>query len=110
MIDTYSIGAIIKKIRTDKGLTQEVLAEKIDISTNYLSKVERGLSRLNVESFLRMAKVLEFSLEDFGIKTKTDIDKTKEKLIQMILASTDKETKAYLELLNTMNSILKTLK
>ena len=56
MIDTILIGKIIKKLRTEKNLTQEELAEKIDISTNYLSKVERGLSRLNTESFLKMAE------------------------------------------------------
>ena len=48
MIDTETIGKIIKKLRVDKNLTQEALAEKMDISTNYLSKVERGLSRLNI--------------------------------------------------------------
>lgn len=110
MIDTNSIGAIIKKLRTDKGLTQETLAEKIEISTNYLSKVERGLSRLNVEAFLKMARILEFSLEDFGIKTNSHIDETKHELMKLILSSSDKETKAFLELYNTMKSIVKTLK
>ena len=59
MIDTILIGKIIKKLRTEKNLTQEELAEKIDISTNYLSKVERGLSRLNTESFLKMGYILK---------------------------------------------------
>ena len=43
MIDKSSIGKIIKTLRTNKNLTQEELSEKIDISKNYLSKVERGL-------------------------------------------------------------------
>ena len=37
------IGARIKDIRTKKGLTQEQLAEKIEINPKYLSSIERGL-------------------------------------------------------------------
>ena len=77
MINKTDIGKIIQKLRKDKNLTQEELAEKIDLSTNYLSKVERGLSVLNVEAFLKMANVLSFSLEDFGLNTDTRIDEDK---------------------------------
>ena len=110
MINKSAIGKIIQKLRKDKNLTQEELAERIDLSTNYLSKVERGLSVLNVEAFLKMADVLDFSLEDFGIKADTKIDKSKKELIQRILSSSAKEIKAYSELLDTMGSIVKILK
>ena len=110
MIDKLDIGKIIQKLRKDRKLTQEELAEKIDISTNYLSKVERGLSVLNAEAFLKMANVLKFSLEDFGINTNTQIDTSKNELINKILSSSDKEIKAYSELLNTMGSIVRILK
>lgn len=110
MINKSAIGRIIQKLRKDKNLTQEELAEKIDLSTNYLSKVERGLSVLNVETFLKMAKVLDFSLEDFGIKADNRIDDSKKELIERILSSSEKEIKAYSELLNTMNSIVRILK
>ena len=65
-----NVGKRILEVRNKRNYTQEELAEKIDISTNYLSKVERGLSRLNTESFLKMAEILSFSLEDFGISNK----------------------------------------
>lgn len=110
MINKTSIGKIIQKLRKDKKLTQEELAEKIDLSTNYLSKVERGLSVLNVEAFLKMANVLNFSLEDFGIKADNKIDTSKKELIERILSSSEKEIKAYSELLDVMGSIVKILK
>ena len=110
MINKVDIGKIIQKLRNDKNLTQEQLAEKIDLSTNYLSKVERGLSVLNAEAFLKMATVLDFTLEDFGIKTDVGIDETKNELIKRILASSEKEIKAYTELLDTMLSITKILR
>ena len=110
MINKESIGKIIQKLRIESGLTQEQLAEKIEMSPHYLSKVERGLSKLNVEAFLKMASVLDFSLEDFGIKTTPKLDENKKELVQRILSSTEKETKAYFELLNTMECIVKILK
>ncbi len=110
MINKSAIGKIIQKLRKDKNLTQEELAEKIDLSTNYLSKVERGLSVLNAEAFLKMADVLKFSLEDFGINTNSKLDASKNELINKILSSSDKEIKAYSELLNTLGMISKILK
>ena len=110
MINKKSIGKIIKSIRMNRWLTQEELAEKIEISKNYLSKVERGLSVLNAEAFLKMANVLKFSLEDFGINTNTQINTSKNELINKILSSSDKEIKAYSELLDTMGSIARILK
>ncbi len=110
MINKTDIGQIIQKLRKDKNLTQEKLAEKIDLSTNYLSKVERGLSVLNVEAFLKMAGVLNFTLDDFGVNTDSKIDETKNELVKRILSSSEKEIKAYTELLDTMDSIVKTLR
>lgn len=107
MIDTIHIGKIIKKLRIENNLTQEELAEKIDISTNYLSKVERGLSRLNVESFLKMAEVLSFSLEDFGIsKNNHAPNKEQDEIIKLLLISSPKKVSAYFEVLKTLDKVI----
>lgn len=106
MIDKSSIGQIIKKLRKDKKLTQEELAEKVELSTNYLSKVERGLSVLNAEAFLKMAEVLSFSLEDFGIKSNIKEDSTKTELLKIILSASEKENKAYLKILNAISEVI----
>ena len=108
MIDTETIGKIIKKLRLDKNLTQEILAEKMDISTNYLSKVERGLSRLNIEAFLKMAEVLSFSLEDFGIKAQntSDLNQNKNKLLEKVLSIPEKDTDLYLQTLDYTENLI----
>ena len=107
MIDTETIGKIIKKLRVDKNMTQEALAEKIDISTNYLSKVERGLSKLNIEAFLNMAEVLSFSLKDFGINTlQPSVDLDRQKLIEKVLAVPEKDTALYLQTLEFVERLI----
>lgn len=107
MIDKVAIGKIIQKLRNDKKLTQEELAEKVDISTNYLSKVERGLGKLNVESFLKMAEVLSFNFEDFGINTQHTQDELSNKIIYKILGTSEKKKVLYLKALNFIDDITK---
>ncbi len=98
MITKKEIGKIIQNYRKQKGLTQDELAEKVDISTNYLSKVERGLNILNTETFLKMAEVLSFSLEDFGVEIKSNnINKEQQELLTKILSANTDKIKLYLK-------------
>lgn len=41
-LDYNIIGERLKKARIDKNMTQEKLAEQIDVSVAFLSRVERG--------------------------------------------------------------------
>ena len=51
MLPDYSvIGRRIKKTRIKNKLKQETLAEKIDVSVAYLSRVERGNAQINIKS------------------------------------------------------------
>jgi transcriptional regulator with XRE-family HTH domain len=52
------LGKNIKFLRTCKGLTQAVLAEKADISIIFLSSIERGTKYPKVDTLARIAQVL----------------------------------------------------
>ena len=108
MIDKSAIGKIIKKLRKEKGFTQEKFAEKINLSTNYLSKVERGMNTPNAETFLKMAEILDFTLEDFGINQTHEeiIDKEKEELLKLILSSSSKDIYIYTKFIKTINETI----
>ncbi|MBR3360781.1 MAG: helix-turn-helix transcriptional regulator [Parasporobacterium sp.] len=52
------VGKLIKKARTDAGLTQEELARKVKgVSASDISKAERGEIRLTNEALKKIAKV-----------------------------------------------------
>ena len=57
-LDYTIIGQRIKKIRTEKNLTQENLAEKLDVSVAFLSRIERGNSRLNLKRLNEICTIL----------------------------------------------------
>lgn len=63
-IDYKLIGNRIKFFRKTCALTQEKLAEEIDVSVGYISKVERGIEKPNLELLASIASVVECDLSD----------------------------------------------
>ncbi len=62
-----SIGLRIAKLRKEHGMTQEQLAERLDISIKHCSSVERGLSSLSLEKLIDVSSLFDVSL-DYLIK------------------------------------------
>lgn len=104
--DKEFIGKTIPAFRKKAGLKQSELAEKVDITEKHLSKIERGNCLVGLNTFLKMAEYLGFNLEDFGVSTKTDVDKSKNELLKFILLSSKKETEAYLKIFKAVNTIM----
>lgn len=57
------MGSRIRELRKRKGMTQEQLAEKLEISPKHMSCIERGLSGMSIEHLSNIAKVLDVSLD-----------------------------------------------
>lgn len=56
------IGNRIEKLRKEKGVNQGELAEEVNKSHSWVSKVERGNTRFTVDSLIALAKALDVSL------------------------------------------------
>ncbi len=73
----------LKKIRTEKKLTQDALAEKIHVTRQAISNWENDKTKPDIESLEMLAKVLEVDIEEliYGEKKEVIIsqDKTKQK-------------------------------
>lgn len=63
IMQSKAIGKNIKKYRHLRGLRQEDLAELMDLSPNFISMVERGEKTLSLDSFVRIANVLQVSAD-----------------------------------------------
>ena len=53
-----TLGAQVREIRRARGLTQEALAEQLEVTPRYLAGVERGERNLTVDSVDALAKQL----------------------------------------------------
>ncbi len=54
----------LQKIRKQQGLTQEELAEKLHVSTNWVGLVEIGYRLPNLPMVFKMARVLQVKVKD----------------------------------------------
>lgn len=54
----------IKKIRIEKGYSQDYMAEMLNISQNAYHKLERGHTRINLLKFIDIAKILEIETSE----------------------------------------------
>ncbi len=96
------IGVHIKNARMKKGITQEQLAELSDLSTNHISKVERGMCSVKLKNISKICKVLDLSLDIL-------ISDTMQQPVQTDVFSTTQMTtienylKEALSVINTVN-------
>src|SRR5699024_6708245 len=57
-LDYTIIGERLKKARIDSNLTQEKLAEKLDVSIAFLSRIERGSSHISLKRLSQICDIL----------------------------------------------------
>lgn len=62
-MNSKEMGMRIKQCRKTQNMTQEVLAEKIDISAHYLYEVERGMKSVSVSILADLAETLNTSTD-----------------------------------------------
>lgn len=75
------LGQRVRKIRQKQNLSQEELAEKIDIAVNNMGKIERGESFVTAVTLEKLATVLNVKVEDFfKFDSFVSIDEMKEEL------------------------------
>lgn len=62
-MDKLTIGNRIKVARKKLNLTQEALAEKVDITLYYMGEIERGEKTPSLDLFIRLVEVLDVSAD-----------------------------------------------
>lgn len=60
----YRLGRKIQRIRKEKGLTQEKLAEKVGVSTTWIGYIETGYKRPNLKMIYKIANALGVKVKD----------------------------------------------
>lgn len=64
-VDYALIGARVKSARKIKGMTQENLSERLDVSIGYISQVERGITKISLDLLAAIANILESDISFF---------------------------------------------
>lgn len=108
-IDDKVIGRHIQAGRIHKQLTQLELANMLDVSESYVSRIECGRNRVNIERLLEICMILDMPMEailqecsDYHI-TKQDQpeDPVKRRLLQLANMASPKVLELMCELCET---------
>lgn len=106
MIDYKVIGARLKSQRTRLNMTQETLAELVDITTVYLSKIENGHVRPTLDLLSQLCSALNCDLGMILLNTSPASSKYQnEEVINLFNACTPKVKPIALELLDKLSKL-----
>lgn len=106
--DKEFVGKKIKQLRTNAGLSQAELSEKIGMTEKNLSNIERGLQYPALNSFLKLLDILDISVGEFGVNIiNDDINHEKEQILKEIFLATNTELDAYSHIIKIIKNINK---
>jgi transcriptional regulator with XRE-family HTH domain len=77
----------IKKIRTQKGISQMELSVRSDLSQSFLANLEKGKKQPSVLTIIRIADALNVNVQDFFPETPETggcRERIKEKIISLL--------------------------
>lgn len=63
-LNYLEIGQRIKKLRISKKMTQDKLAEQINLSTPHMSHIETGRTKLSLPTLVHLANALGCTVDD----------------------------------------------
>lgn len=107
MYDIYqNIGLRISRLRKEHKITQEKLAEELDISVKHMSSVERGISSLSLEKLIQVSKIFDCTLDYLILgKSEPDLNMIPESIISVFSSRNEQEIQILLEYLRLYNKI-----
>ena len=107
-IDYTAIGRRIRDCRRAKHLTQLKLGELAEIEASNISHIERGATKLSFPTLVRIANVLEVSLDELvydNLSANSHV--SCRALADLIQDCTGEELQASVEIVRTTKSILR---
>lgn len=81
--DLKECGKRIQQLRKERELTQEQLAEKLNVSQNTIAKIESGLRRPSIDFLLEISELFNVSTNYlvFGVHAEAVDDKKLKKIL-----------------------------
>lgn len=78
------VGGNIRAVRRARGLTQETLAEMVDVSGSYMGYLERGKKRPSLDLLVKIADSLDVDPAMLLISTDEETNRELERLVVML--------------------------
>ena len=77
------VGQRIWQYRKDAGMTKEALAERMDITSQYLNDIEQGKKCMSMAYFVRLGQIFHISLDTLAWGVQPEVDQMVRRLREM---------------------------
>lgn len=103
-LDYKAIAKRIKAARKAAQLTQAELAEKINISTNAVAKLETNLMNVSLQTLINIANILDIDMNYLlSDSTETNSDNNTDIFLENLIASLSMRDKTFI--IHTINGL-----
>lgn len=92
-LDFGTIGKNLRDIRLSKGLTQEYVANKVDVNTSHISNIENSRVKVSLTTLVNICNTLETTVDYVLNNEYADSDSVLNQNILNELQKCDKEVK-----------------
>ena len=94
-----SLGFLIKEKRKLKGLTQSRLAQLCGISISHVGKLEDGAYVPKLSTYLKLAEILKFDIEDIKTNQKYTPRKLEAEILKVLRKYNESDLKLCLDII-----------
>ncbi len=96
-MDQKKIGALLKELRTEKGLTQEQFAEIVNVSNRTVSRWENGNNMPDLDILIQISDYYEIDLRELldGERKSEKMNREMEETVLKAVDYTNSETERY---------------
>lgn len=82
--DQKEFGKRLKEIRLIRGMTQEELAEMLNINKQHVSRMERGITACSIDLLIELSCHLQISTDYLLMGKEPDTGRQKEQILEVI--------------------------
>ena len=82
--DQKEFGKRLKEIRLIRGITQEELAEMLNINKQHVSRMERGVTACSIDLLIELSCHLQISTDYLLMGKEPDTRRQKEQVLEVI--------------------------
>lgn len=105
-VDYKLIGMRIKRLRKSKGMTQETLAEHLNVSIGYISQVERGITKISLDLLGAVSTALDCNIATLVTESAIhSSDYMEQELVEEIKRLDEKKRKYILKLIRLTDEL-----
>lgn len=72
--DNFAVGAVIRNLRKEKGISQDVLSGLAGLARTHLTMIENGMKQANFETLWKIAVALDIRPSELVSRIENEIE------------------------------------